>query len=96
MTNGASYFPLPPPMPVPVTPDVETWRAMSLAEREAFIISVNEALSDPVITMSEGRPHKKAKSKAQRLRKLILTILASRNVNCSPSKTEADVFGKNG
>ncbi len=36
-------------MPVPVTPDVETWRAMTLAEREAFIISVNEALSDPVI-----------------------------------------------
>lgn len=37
---------------------------MTPAEREQFIIDVNEALSDPVITMSEGRPHKKAKSKA--------------------------------
>jgi len=34
------------------------------AQREAFIIAVNEALSDPVIAMSEGRPHKKAKSRA--------------------------------
>lgn len=64
MTNTAKYLPLPPPAPVPVTPDEERWRAMTLAEREAFIIAVNEALSDPVITMSEGRPHKKAKSKA--------------------------------
>lgn len=37
---------------------------MTPAQREQFIIGVNEALSDPVITMSEGRPHKKAKSKA--------------------------------
>ncbi len=56
--------PLPPPAPVPVTPSEEQWRAMTPAEREAFIIAVNDALSDPVITMSEGRPHKKAKSKA--------------------------------
>jgi Uma2 family endonuclease len=62
MTNVAAT--LPSPMPVPVTPSEEQWRAMTRAEREAFIIAVNEALSDPVITMSEGRPHKKAKSKA--------------------------------
>ena len=63
----ASVFPpgfLPAPRPVPVTPTEEAWRAMTLEQREAFIIAVNEALSDPVIAMSEGRPHKKAKSKA--------------------------------
>jgi len=63
----ASVFPpgfLPAPRPVPVTPTEEKWRSMTLEQREAFIIAVNEALSDPVITMSEGRPHKKAKSKA--------------------------------
>jgi len=37
---------------------------MTPDERERFIIDVNEALSDPIITMSEGRPHKKAKSRA--------------------------------
>ncbi len=52
------------PLPVPVTPSEERWREMTSKEREAFIIGVNEALSDPIITMSEGRPHKKAKSRA--------------------------------
>lgn len=52
------------PRPVPVTPSVEQWRGMTAAEREEFVIAVNEALSDPVIAMSEGRPHKKAKSRA--------------------------------
>lgn len=52
------------PMPVPVTPSEERWRQMSQDERERFIVAVNIALSDPVITMSEGRPHKKAKSRA--------------------------------
>ncbi len=37
---------------------------MTPRERERFIIAVNEALSDPAIAMSEGRPHKKAKSRA--------------------------------
>lgn len=37
---------------------------MSPAERERFLIQVNDALSDPQRTMSEGRPHKKAKSRA--------------------------------
>jgi hypothetical protein len=54
----------PPPLPVPVAPTEEEWRAMTPAERERFIISVNIALSDPAIAMSEGRPHKKAKSRA--------------------------------
>jgi Uma2 family endonuclease len=52
------------PRPVPVTPTEDRWRAMTPAERERFIVSVNEALSDPLIFMSEGRPHKKAKSRA--------------------------------
>jgi len=37
---------------------------MTPAERERFLIQVNDALSNPQITMSEGRPHKKAKSRA--------------------------------
>ena len=57
-------MPMPAPRPVPVTPTEERWRAMTLQEREQFMVDVNEALSDPVLLMSEGRPHKKAKSKA--------------------------------
>ena len=52
------------PRPVPVTPSEDRWRQMSRAEREQFMIDVNEALSDPIITMSEGRPHKQAKVRA--------------------------------
>ncbi len=52
------------PRPVPVTPTEEVWRSMTQEQREDFIMTVNEALSDPLITMSEGRPHKKAKSRA--------------------------------
>lgn len=52
------------PRIVPVAPSEERWREMSKQEREQFIESVNEALSDPLVTMSEGRPHKKAKSRA--------------------------------
>lgn len=59
-------LPLPatPRAPLPVAPSVEAWRAMSAAERERFLIQVNDSLSDPYVTMSEGRPHKKAKSRA--------------------------------
>ncbi len=48
------------PRPVPVVPTEEVWRSMTLEQREDFIMTVNEALSDPLIAMSEGRPHKKA------------------------------------
>jgi Uma2 family endonuclease len=48
-----------------VAPTEDVWRAMSLAERERYLIRVNDALSDPAITMSEGVPHKKAKTRAQ-------------------------------
>lgn len=52
------------PRVVPIAPSEERWREMTKEEREAFLVSVNEALSDPVRVMSEGRPHKKAKSRA--------------------------------
>lgn len=46
-----------------IAPTEEVWRKMSLAERERFLVKVNDALSDPVAAMSEGRPHKKAKTR---------------------------------
>jgi Uma2 family endonuclease len=52
-----------PEAPVIIAPTEEAWRAMSPAERERFLIQVNDALSDPYLTMSEGRPHKKAKTR---------------------------------
>src|SRR5580700_10564930 len=52
------------PPELPTTPTVDAWRAMTPAQRERLLVSVNEALSDPCELMSEGRPHKKAKSRA--------------------------------
>jgi Uma2 family endonuclease len=46
-----------------VAPSLEEWRAMGPEAREAFLVAVNDALSDPLVTMSEGRPHKKAKTR---------------------------------
>ncbi len=37
---------------------------MSPAERERFLVRVLDALSDPIVAISEGRPHKKAKTRA--------------------------------
>lgn len=56
--------PAPPRRPVPVAPTEERWRAMTQPERDSFLEEVNDILSDPPIAMSEGRPHKKAKSRA--------------------------------
>jgi len=53
-----------PPRSVPITPSVERWRAMTPAERESLLIEVNDALTDQQILLPEGRPHKKAKTKA--------------------------------
>src|SRR5262245_10718561 len=53
-----------PPRALPVGPTEEAWRAMTPAERERFLIEVIDALSDPRSAMSEGRPHKKAKTRA--------------------------------
>lgn len=44
--------------PLPVAPTLEEWRAMSPGAREKFLVAANEALSDPLRTMGEGRPHK--------------------------------------
>jgi Uma2 family endonuclease len=52
------------PPPLPTVPSVEAWRAMTPDDRLAFQIRVLDALSDPVAAMSEGRPHKKVKSRA--------------------------------
>jgi Uma2 family endonuclease len=49
---------------LPTVPSVEAWRAMTPEQRLDFQLRVNDALSDPALTMSEGRPHKKAKSRA--------------------------------
>ncbi len=40
---------------------------MSPAAREAFVIGMNEALTEAAALMSEGQPHKKAKSRAMDL-----------------------------
>jgi len=52
-----------PRPPIPVGPTADEWRAMTPAAREAFLHGVNDALSDPRDTMTEGRPHKKAKAR---------------------------------
>ena len=61
--------PLPNPRPprldsFPVGPSVEEWKAMTPVARERFLDQVNDALSDIRIIMSDGRQHKKAKSRA--------------------------------
>ena len=53
-----------PPASVPTVPTVEAWRAMTPTQRLDFQLEVLDALSDPVAAMSEGRAHKKAKSRA--------------------------------
>ncbi|MEP7119651.1 MAG: Uma2 family endonuclease [Byssovorax sp.] len=46
-----------------IGPTEDEWRALSPAERERFLVRVLDSLSDPVAAMSEGRPHKKAKTR---------------------------------
>ncbi len=53
-----------PRLPIPVGPSLEAWAAMSPEAREAFLVRVLDALSDPRDAMSEGRPHKQAKVRA--------------------------------
>lgn len=53
-----------PPRVIPIGPTIEEWRAMAPAERESFLVKVLDALTDPQSAMSEGRPHKKAKTRA--------------------------------
>jgi Uma2 family endonuclease len=51
-----------PTLPL-IAPTLDKWRAMTLAERERLLVQVNDVLSDPRAAMSEGRPHKKAKTR---------------------------------
>jgi Uma2 family endonuclease len=49
---------------LPIAPSEDAWRRLTPPERMAFLALANDALSDPARMMSEGRPHKKAKSRA--------------------------------
>lgn len=59
-----SHPPAPSPRTIPTGPTLEAWRAMSPAARHAFLLEVLDSLSDPRDLMTEGRPHKKAKTRA--------------------------------
>ena len=52
------------PRPIPRTPTVEVWRAMSPEAKLDFQLRAIDALNAAADLMSEGRPHKKAKSRA--------------------------------
>jgi Uma2 family endonuclease len=54
---------LPLALPV-IAPTEDEWRAMSPVEREGLLVRILDALSDPAAAMSEGRRHKKAKTRA--------------------------------
>lgn len=62
MANPVGKHPA-PPVPVPTTPTVEAWRAMTPAERMDFQVRVIEALNAASDMMGEGRPHKNAKAR---------------------------------
>ncbi len=52
------------PESFPIGPSVEAWRAMTPEARLAFVVEVNTALTEATRAMSEGQPHRKAKSRA--------------------------------
>src|SRR5580693_6879435 len=52
-----------PAVPLPTVPTVEAWRAMTPDERMQFQVEVNTALTAAAELMSEGVPHKRAKSR---------------------------------
>jgi Uma2 family endonuclease len=56
-------LPSEPEVELPTVPSAETWRAMTPEARLRFQVEVNAALSGPADLMSEGQPHKKAKSR---------------------------------
>ncbi len=55
--------PLAEPLPIPTTPTVEAWRAMSPQARLDFQIHVIDTLNAAADVMGESRPHKKAKTR---------------------------------
>ncbi|MEO7331599.1 MAG: Uma2 family endonuclease [Minicystis sp.] len=53
------------PLALPVIAPTEAeWQRMSPAERERLLVEILDVLSDPAEAMSEGRRHKKAKTRA--------------------------------
>src|SRR5437868_1214160 len=60
-TLGERIEPSGSPLAVPTA---EAWRAMTPEERLDFQVRILDALSDPQSLMSEGRAHKRAKSRA--------------------------------
>lgn len=46
-----------------VAPTEAEWRALSPEARQTLLVAINNALSDPAAAMSEGRRHKKAKTR---------------------------------
>ncbi|MEO5729241.1 MAG: Uma2 family endonuclease [Byssovorax sp.] len=56
--------PVSAPGSLPIAPTEDEWQKMTPAERERLLEKVLDSLSDPRRLMSEGRPHKKAKSRA--------------------------------
>jgi Uma2 family endonuclease len=54
----------PSPRAIPVAPTEDEWRALSLDQRARLLDDILDALSDPRAAMSEGRPHKKAKTRS--------------------------------
>ena len=55
---------VPAPGSIPIAPTEEEWLRMTPDEREQVQLKVLAALSDPRDLMSEGRPHKRAKTRA--------------------------------
>jgi Uma2 family endonuclease len=51
------------PRPPLIAPTEAEWNAMTLDDRESLLVQINDALSDPREAMSEGRRHKKAKTR---------------------------------
>src|ERR1043166_2347345 len=49
---------------LPIAPTEAEWHAMSPDDRERLLVKILDALSDPRAAMSEGRPHKKAKTRS--------------------------------
>ncbi len=54
----------PAPGSLPIAPTEQEWHRMTVDEREQVQLKVLAALSDPRDLMSEGRPHKRAKTRA--------------------------------
>jgi Uma2 family endonuclease len=54
----------PGPRAIPVAPTEDEWRAMTPDQRARLLDEILDMLSDPRAAMSEGRPHKKAKTRS--------------------------------